>query len=281
MLSFRGAPVILAAAVLILMGAGGTVCRAAKKISSGGKLYVPANILKGAALTRGRAFYASNVPESTLAGIRLSRPAKEILVKWGNPSRITVGTTQLEVPQGGVPPMQPGVPYTWPEASSYENFGRPRPGLPGPYLPLPGELPGLGAPMLPTPGTQGQSTVLSQEEVTWTYDLPNGITLEFIITDGLITQITAGGIGPWSLSKTRTGLQLGDTYKLVLWVCGYPESQEYAGRFLRARYVTKNRLLFTFLRNRLVGITIALVPQELEGASGRSAELRGPVGAFP
>jgi len=43
------------------------------------------------------------------------------------------------------------------------------------------------------PGGGGTSAALSQEEVTWTYDLWNGITLEFIITDGLITQITTGG----------------------------------------------------------------------------------------
>ena len=109
----------------------------------------------------------------------------------------------------------------------------------------------------------GPSTIVS-DEITWTYDLPSGITLEFIITDGLVTQITVGGQGPWKLSRTRTGLQLGDTYKLVLWVCGYPENQRYSGRFLRTSYVNKSRALYTFLNKRLVGITIAMVPQELE-----------------
>jgi hypothetical protein len=135
----------------------------------------------------------------------------------------------------------------------------PMAGLPGmPGMPAPGGV----APVQPQ-ATGGTTSVLTQEEVTWTYDLNNGITLEFIITDGLITQITVGGAGPWSLSKTRTGLQLGDTYKLALWVCGYPESQKYVGRFLRISYVNKNRALFTFLKNKLVGVTIAMVPTEL------------------
>lgn len=248
-----------AVAVLAIVVLSSAFCHAAKK-STGGKLYVPSNIIKGSAISAGRAFYASNLPEQTLAGIKLGRPAKEILAKWGNPSRITLGTVSSE---GAPAPTGPA--YIPPARSPYEALtgavGNLY-GAPGPGDLLPPLSPGQ-APMTPAP-SGGTTPVLTQEEVTWTYDLPNGITLEFIITDGLITQITTGGVGPWRLSKTRTGLQLGDTYKLVLWVCGYPESQEYAGRFLRTRYVNKNRALFTFLRNKLVGITIALVPQELQ-----------------
>ncbi len=122
-------------------------------------------------------------------------------------------------------------------------------------------MPGMPGQPGQTPGRAG---ILSQEEVTWTYDLPSGITLEFILTDGKITQITAGGVGPWVASKTRTGLELGDTYKLVLWVMGYPESQKYSGRFLRVSYVNSNRVLYTFLNKKVVGITIALVPEEIK-----------------
>ena len=269
MFSLRRAPAVVAAAILVLVIISGAVCHGAEGSSSRTKVKVPANILKGAAVTKGRAFYSSELKEDSLAGIRLGRPAKEILAKWGNPSRITVGTsTALEVGIGAAP-TQAGPPYLPPIPGA---FGGPA-GMPGQAYTMPGM--GFGGPapsMLPSlggqpfggqPGTPTVSMALTQEEVTWTYDLPNGITLEFIITDGLITQITAGGVGPWKLSKTRTGLQLGDSYKLVLWVCGYPEAHEYAGRFLRARYVNKNRALFTFLRNRLVGVTIALVPQDL------------------
>lgn len=265
------AAAVVAAAVV---AAAGAACLAAP---GGGtsKLYVPAGIIKGSAIVSGRAFYKSVVPEDTLAGIRLGRPAREILAKWGNPSRITVGVSQSEGPTEGAPPTQPTtppyIPPTTPTGGNpYMNLprlgeplGLPPPGPMGdvPYLPPYGAPSDTGT----RPGQPGGGTtpILTQEEVTWTYDLPNGITLEFIITDGLITQITAGGIGPWSLSKTRTGLQLGDTYKLVLWVCGYPESQKYAGRFLRVSYVNRNRALFTFLNKKLVGITIAMVPSEL------------------
>jgi hypothetical protein len=243
-------------------------CHAAKKsYAAGHKVSVPAGILKGSAVASGRAFYKTNVPEDSLAGIRLGRDAKEILAKYGHPSRITLGTSESEQAGQGTPS---GPAYTPPTANPYAALGAAAgmmgmPGMPG--MPNPGALPGL--PSLGQPGAgampgQQAHPVLSEEEVTWTYDLPSGITLEFIITDGKITQITVGGVGPYKASMTRTGLQLGDTYKLVLWVCGYPEKQSYSGRFLRVSYVNSNRALYTFLNKKVVGITIALVPEELK-----------------
>lgn len=259
MFLFRKATVIMTATVLMLSATSGTLCLAAQKSAgSSNKIQVPANIIKGSAVVSGRTFYKSNVPENTLAGIRLGRPAKEILAKWGNPTRITVGQSQ-----GEISVTQTDVPAYTPPAGGQNN----------PLVAGVSAISGmLGLPQLPgpqaapqTPAAPNETTVLlTEEEVTWTYDLVNGITLEFIITDGLITQITVGGSEPWSLSKTRMGLQLGDTYKLVLWVGGYPESQKYVGRFLRVSYVNKNRALFTFLNKRLVGITIAMVPSELD-----------------
>lgn len=232
----------------------------------GGRVNVPANIIAGSLVTKGRTFYSPGIYESSLAGIRLGRPAKEILARWGNPTRITLGAVQGEAPESQPPSS---IPYTAPGGLNMPELelGGRLPSLPG--LPAPGSLaPGLstGLPSATPPSTGGgESASLRQEEVTWTYDLPNGITLEFIITEGTITQITVGGVGPWSGSKTRMGLQLGDTYKLVLWVAGYPESQKYVGRFLRVSYVEKSRVLFTFLDRKVVGVTIALVPQELTG----------------
>jgi len=284
----RRAFAISAGVALVLTISSGTVCHAARKAKAvkrpaahvSSKLSVPANIMAGAAVTSGRYFSAPKLPEDTLAGIRLGRPAKEILSRWGNPSRVTVGTVQSQGPdqtqQAGIPYTPPaggmaGVPYLGGIAAGVNQaaglLGLQNSPMPS-GMPAPGYLPPMTPGMPPAPGqTQpnsgGSSTTLTEEEVTWTYDLQNGITLEFIITDGLITQITVGGQGPWGLSKTRTGLQLGDTYKLVLWVCGYPENQRYAGRFLRASYVNKSRALYTFLNKKLVGITIAMVPQEL------------------
>lgn len=236
------------------------------------KLSVPSSIVKGSSVTSGRAFYRSGIPETSLAGIRLGREAKDILAKWGNPTRITVGSVMAQGPEAVAP--APGMADMMnPYAALAQGFSSAAGKLglqSNPMGDLPG-LPGLGGPSpygspmetLPAPGQPSGSQMLAEEEVTWTYDLWNGVTLEFIITDGLITQITTGGRGPWKPSITQSGLQLGDTYKLVLWVCGYPESQQYAGRFLRVSYVNKNRALYTFLNNKLVGITIAMVPQEL------------------
>lgn len=280
---FRKASAIAVGVALVL--ALTTACSAAKaKVSvkkvahySSGKVSVPGNIILGSSVTTGRAFYTPRLPESSLAAIRLGRPAKEVLARWGNPSRITVGITQSQGPQMTAPGTMSGIPYTPPMSGTFNSglsagvneaasmIGRMNPPM------APGELPGLpgyNAPGAPPPDVlgnlpSGASSTLTSEEVTWTYDLENGITIEFIITDGLVTQITVGGQGPWGLSKVRTGLQLGDTYKLVLWVCGYPESQKYAGRFLRLSYVNKSRALFTLLNKKLVGITIAMVPQEL------------------
>ena len=261
MFLFRKATVVMTAAVLMLSTISGTMCLAAKKKPvNSSKISVPASMLKGSAVPSGRAFYKSVIPENNLAGIRLGRPAKEILARWGNPSRITVGESQGEI---AVPPTNSGPAYA-PPSGQYGSLTAGI-GAIGNMLGLP-QLPGLGGSQgMPQPGPSGgtQTQTLTEEEVTWTYDLANGITLEFIITDGLITQITVGGSEPWGLSRTRMGIQLGDTYKLVLWVGGYPESQKYVGRFLRVSYVNKNRALFTFLNKKLVGITIAMVPSEL------------------
>ena len=258
MFLFRKATVVMTAAVLMLSTISGTMCLAAKKKPvNSSKISVPINMIKGSSVVSGRAFYKSSIPENSLAGIRLGRQAKEILSRWGNPSRITVGESKGEV---AIPGAANGPAYTPPSGNQYGSLS-PGLGAIGNMLGLP-QLPGLGMPQPGAPSTP-QTQALTEEEVTWTYDLANGITLEFIITDGLITQITVGGSEPWGLSRTRMGIQLGDTYKLVLWVGGYPESQKYTGRFLRVSYVNKNRALFTFLNKKLVGITIAMVPSEL------------------
>ena len=275
MILIRRTSAVIAAAMLVLTLSTGSLW-AAKATS---KVSVPKNIIKGSAVTSGRSFYKSSLPEDRLAGIRLGREAKEILAKWGNPSRVTVGSPQAEA-NATTPEGMPA--YTPPATamSGYNPYGATAQGvnlaasmmgLQNPVMSTAGGLPALpgisGMNMPGAPQTQqttgGANAALSEEEVTWTYDLNNGITLEFIITDGLITQITVGGAGPWGLSKTRSGLQLGDTYKLALWVCGYPENQKYVGRFLRASYVNKSRALYTFLNNKLVGVTIAMVPNEI------------------
>ncbi len=261
---------LMAAMSLALLTTGAVAQKKAAKPASG-TVNVPAHIRQGSLVTTGRAFYAPRLPEDMLAGIRLGREAKEVLSKWGNPSRITVGTVRSQGAEQNVSPVVPGIPYTPPQANPFGsglaagvNQAAAMLGLQNPPIADPGLLPPAGGlPGEPEAAPKPSAPTITSEEVTWTYDLQNGITLEFIITDGLVTQITVGGQGPWGLSKTRTGLQLGDTYKLVLWVCGYPENQRYAGKYLRVSYVDKNRVLYTFLNKKLVGVTIAMVPSEL------------------
>jgi hypothetical protein len=257
-----GTAAIAAVVVCVLISTPGLCAKRSKSVGRyvawrGRAVSVPSHIISGSAVLKGRRFFVGGPPEYRLADIHLGRPYRDIIVRWGNPTRITVGEAKVETGEGA-PPTQPGLPYTPSGGPPRESSMPVLPGLPA--LPAPG-MP-AGAPV-PAPGGGG-SQVLSEEEVTWTYDLPNGITLEFIITDGIITQITVGGVGPWRLSETVSGIQLGDSYKLILWVCGYPESQKYQGRFLRLSYVNKKRVLFTLLNKRLVGVTIAMVPSDLK-----------------
>ncbi|MBP5094283.1 MAG: hypothetical protein J6332_09580 [Abditibacteriota bacterium] len=243
--------IVAAAAIALTMAfAAGSVNAAPARLS------IPNNIMKGAAITSGRSFYSTNVPEDKLAGIKLGRKAQDVLKLWGNPTRISVARTSTSYEANDAVTATPAAGnMTAAMAASFPQLAG-KGGLPG----LTGALPKAAAPAADSVATV---TVTGQEEVTWAYDLRNGITLEFIITDGLVTQITMGGVTPWTFSKTRTGLMLGDTYKLVLYVCGYPENQNYAGKFLRASYVNKSRVLYTFLDKKLVGITIAMVPTDL------------------
>ncbi len=121
---------ILAAAIIALSVVSNAY--AAKKVyASGHKVAVPASILSGSAKTGGRAFYKTSVPEDSLAGIRLGRDAKEILSKYGNPSRITVGVANTEQPGQGAP-----VGSRWTLRRRATPYSLP--GLPG--MPSPGVL---------------------------------------------------------------------------------------------------------------------------------------------
>jgi len=249
------------------------------------KRAVPEVILKGSALLKGRAFFRTSIPENSLAGIKLGRKASEVLLKWGNPTRITLSGGQTAQPAAattggpGMPGMGGGamMPGMGGGAMPGMGGGAMMPGMGGGAAPgmgggamMPGMGGGMGMGMGMGMGAGAQggaaaasSSTLSSNEVVWTYDLTNGISIEFVISENVVTQITVGGTGPWGPSRTAMGLQLGDTYKLVIWVAGYPESQEYSGRFLRLSYVTRCRVLYTFDKNRCVGVTIALDPNNV------------------
>lgn len=241
------------------------------------------------------AYVCAMAVEMNLAGIKLGSQAVTVLKKYGNPTRITVATLQVTATPLGIPPqsgMMPGtVPGTVPGAPSTGGLGPmaaafgSAPSGSNPYMPsgygntADGGLPplsgmgapgtqgmaypgqGMGMPGMPGNAPEGQP-VLVEEEATYTYDLKDGTTVEFIISgSGRVIQITVGGDEPFALSKTSKGIKLGKSYKDVIFKYGYPESQTQVGRFLRASYADKHRCVFTFLNNKLVGITIALKPE--------------------
>lgn len=163
----------------------------------------------------------------------------------------------------GLPGMGPGMA---PGMARIPGAGGP-PGMAG--MPGgPGML-GLGGPTpLGMQGAQpqqqpwgGASSRLQENQIAWTYDLTNGVTLEFELTDGIVTSITAVGKGPYTPSRTRMGLELGDSYRLALLVAGFPETQISESRFIIARYPQK-RATLTFDRNKLVGINVAIEADE-------------------
>lgn len=187
-------------------------------------------------------------------------------------------------PRPGMPgfpgPPMPGVAGGPPMPMGPAGMGLGGPPMPG--MPNAGGTPGaMGVPGIPGPmglnrpgmmGAQqqqqqaqqswgGASSRLQENQIAWTYDLSNGVTLEFELTDGIVTSITAVGKGPYAPSRTRMGLELGDSYRLALLVAGFPETQLSQSRFIVARYPQK-RATLTFDKNKLVGITIAIESDE-------------------
>ena len=208
--------------------------------------------------------------ERQLAGIALFKPASVVLKKYGNPDRITIGSGSAAAAQSpygslyGPSSAPPGVtvptegmrPMPMRDVSPFAGLG---PGaLPG--LSSVGGLPGLA----PTwgaaqPGEAGSSDTVPDTDVRWTYYLPKkGPTLEFIIGDGIVSQITVSGT-KWAGVKTAKGITLGDSYKKALLLYGYPDKHEYAGRFIRIGYLQRSNIMFTVRDNKtIVGITIGL-----------------------
>jgi len=212
--------------------------------------------------------------EMKLAGIKLGVPATDVLKRYGNPTRITIGSqvvgtvTTTTGPMLG-PGVQPGVPTT---GGGY-GYGTEPGALPGfPGMGMPGTS-YQGMPGMPgstgMPGTTGAAvgpaqvqSVVTETQVTWTYDWPDGITTEFLISStGKVVQITIGGLQPSKSSVTSKGIKLGSTYKDVIFKYGWPEGQSTAGRYFRLSYADKHRVVFTLLDKKVVGITIALQSQ--------------------
>lgn len=217
---------------------------------------------------------AATALETTLAGIRLGAPGSDVLKRYGNPSKIVVGYVTIAGAQqngpGGTPSPAPGgggstgSPLNPLAAlgSYYNNLnnaandtGGGSPALPG----IPGlGMPGSPGPVTPGPGGPGAQPANTEQQITWTYD-KGQTTLEFLVSDkGVVVQITAAGNGNFPLAKTTKGVKFGTPYKDVVMKYGFPEGHIRIGKYVRASYADKDRVVFTFLKEKVVAITVAL-----------------------
>ncbi len=204
--------------------------------------------------------------ETTLAGIRLGAPGSDVLKRYGNPTKIVVGYVNVagagQTGQAGSTGMDNGSNGNGllGQLGSYYNNLANEAGGGAPALPSMG---GLGMPGATSmPGAPGQPTGPgpgTEQQITWTYDLPGGTTLEYLISDkGVVVQITASGSGSFTLAKTSKGVKFGTAYKDVIMKYGFPEEHIKISKFVRASYADKSRVVFTFLKEKVVGITVAL-----------------------
>lgn len=164
--------------------------------------------------------------EMSLAGIKLGSSGSLVLKRFGDPTRITVGSVSVGVINAEPAAVSQGLPGPGTAIGPPAPYGARFPGPGGapatyyggqggaigrlpPYgdLVAPGEAPNYAAPpsaaVAGPGGTQPGQQTLTEEQVTWTYDLPDGIIAEFIISgSGLVVQITVGGGRPYALSQT-------------------------------------------------------------------------------
>ncbi|MDO8684162.1 MAG: hypothetical protein Q7N50_11840 [Armatimonadota bacterium] len=210
--------------------------------------------------------------ERQLVGVSLGAPMTTVLKKYGNPKMVLIGAASASGTPGvaigpGSEAQRPSA-LTGMASSMSEVRSMAKGSVGSPYAGLgvglgPGALPGLssvgGMPGAPGGAADPNASASGAEDIRWTYEIPKGPTLEFIVNQGVIAQITASGSKPWPGSKTSKGVGLCDNYMKVLLTYGYPDKQEYVGRYLRVSYLQRSNIVFTLRdSSTVVGITIGL-----------------------
>ncbi|MBQ9358361.1 MAG: hypothetical protein IJT95_02320 [Abditibacteriota bacterium] len=179
----------------------------------------------------------------------------------------TTGTMSMPTPTMPSTPSMPTTPSTpsMPTPTMPGSTGTmdmPTPSMPGsPSMP---SMPGMGGAVstgqqAASAGFAGTSSRIDDESLCWQYELPAGTNMEFIVTNGKISQITVVSLYPWKYARMSSGIMIGDTYKLVTYLMGIdPSNLQIIGNYLRMDYMDKYGIAYTFLNKKLVGLTIAV-----------------------
>ena len=108
-------------------------------------------------------------------------------------------------------------------------------------------------------GAGGTPGVLVGNGAEWIYHRPGGVTMAFIVNeDGLVAQISVSSAKPYGTARTAKGVTLGTDMKRVFNLYGWPPFQYVAGYLVEAYYTKSQHASFTFVKGKLVRITIAL-----------------------
>jgi len=223
--------------------------------------------------------------EHSLLGIPIYSPAKTVLQKFGNPTRVLPGApTNAPLTAGAATGAYPGAPGAGgigplpPMAMGGppRGFGGPpmmggAPGsMPGEFAPpgmgfAPGGMPfgrppGMTGPNMPTGGAQtpdqAGELAYQNKEATYIYDKPNGLTYAFLLSpSGRVIQITVAGYK--DAARTSRGIALGSTYSAVLSKYGFPEQQAVEGDTVFLSYASRAHVAFQLIHNKVVSIMVA------------------------
>lgn len=246
--------------------------------------------------------------EREIAGIRLNSTAKSVLAKYGNPNEVVIGA--VGVRQGTTVPgaasaamgeqrsnfAQNGPPggFNGPPGGGFNGppgggFNGPPGGAEnGPPGGFQGGAPGgfeaggrggFGGGTAVGPFGNTQSSVATEQEVTWIYNrkyndkkgAPQLVSYEFLVGPaGNVEQIRVSGYTGGNV-RTARGIVLGSTYRDVIRTYGFPEEHEDYGNVLVTSYRNSAHVQFQFLNdrvlsgnvtnpgNKVIGITIASV----------------------
>ncbi len=185
---------------------------------------------------------SARAAEHSLAGIRIFASSKEVLTRYGEPTRVLTGADAVGVIQGG----SAGVSTPPAAATSQPNTGNR-----APEFSAPSAAPAASSTPTDTSDTAG--------EARFVYDRPNNVELQFLMSpDGRVIEITV--LGYKSTVKTTRNISLGSTYGTVITKYGYPEAQDTSTTgILMIRYLEKQHVAFQLHNGKVVGITVAAV----------------------